>query len=131
MWCERKKLAEAAALMELGQLRFPQSDQEDTTPEDEVALALARFGLQTDQPLGLEDTFALWPECVPTFQFWQRLQTQWTQHPMGGLCHLNYPGVQVCMEMAGIKNRDRRTLFAEIQAMERAVLKAVAQQNKA
>lgn len=127
---KRKKLAEAAALMALGQLRFPQADQEELTPEDEVTQALAAFGLQAEQPLVIEETFALWPECLPTFQFWQSLQTQWTQHPMGGLSHLNYLGVQVCMDMAGIKKRDRKTLFSELQAMERAVLKAIAKQNK-
>jgi hypothetical protein len=127
---ERKKLAEAAALMALGQLRFPHANQDEVTPEDEVTQALAAFGLQVSAPLELEETFALWPECLPTFHFWQSLQTQWTQQPMGGLSHLNYPGVQVCMEMAGIKKRDRKTLFSEIQAMERAVLKADAKQKK-
>jgi hypothetical protein len=116
--------------MALGQLRFSNSDSDEITPEDEVTQALAAFGLQATEPIELEDTFALWPECIPTFRFWQRLQTQWTQHPMGGLSHLNYPGVQVCMDMEGIKKRDRQKLFSEIQAMERAVLSAVSQQSK-
>ena len=34
------------------------------------------FGLQTVEPLDLDDEFALWPENVAVFNFWLAVQTQ-------------------------------------------------------
>ena len=127
MWRKRKKLAKAAELLALGQLRFPSASSDEPEPEVEVNEAAAALGLviANETPLELEEEFALWPECLPTFNFWRRLQTQWLRDAMGGYCSLNYPGVQVCMDIFGIKKKERLQLFLEIQAMECAFLNAV------
>lgn len=121
MWRERKKLAEAARLLACGQLIFEQSERK---PEEEIDEALAAWGLVRDESskLQLDDTFALWPECLEIFLIWQSIQTQW-RSGMGGATGLDYAGVQAYMALRGIANKKRPELFSALQVMETATLK--------
>jgi hypothetical protein len=85
--------------------------------------ALAAVGLVAEEPLDLDEDFYLWPDCVPAFNFWSVIQTQW-QVGANGAFGLDYPGVRTCMEMRGIPKKERQELFALVQAMELAALDA-------
>lgn len=106
-----------------GQLRIGQSGSREDEPEEEVAQALAAFGLEAVEPLEIDEEFALWPECVETFNLWCLVQTQWRTGATGFPEGLHYPGVEVCMKRRGIPEKRRNGVFAGIQAMEQAALK--------
>lgn len=129
MWSPGKKLARAAQLLARGQLRIAYDDESDGEPEEVISAALAALGLEVEEPLELEEEFALWPECVPTFQFWQAVQTQWRIGMTGRATGLDYQGVKACMELCGIPRKKRTELFAGIRAMERATLNEWAAQD--
>lgn len=90
---------------------------------DQVTAALAALGLYAEEALELdEDEFWLWPENEEAFVLWLGLQTQWTVGTQGAT-GLNYPGVEVCMRLRGIRRpKDRERLFGLIQVMEHACL---------
>lgn len=67
--------------------------------------------------------FWLWPDNKPTFDVWQRLQTQWQVGPAGPV-GLHYPGVEVVMARCGYRNKRADRLFNELQHMENAALAA-------
>ncbi len=113
--------------MARGQLRI--GDQQEREPEDEVVDALAAFGLQAEETLEIDDKFALWPECVDVFKLWQAVQTQWRTGGMGGATGLDYAGVEACMKLRGIRNKDRTELFNGLQVMEQATLQEWALQK--
>lgn len=121
---KRKKLAEAARLLACGQLRIERPGQGEDAPETARAEALAAIGLVATEPLELDEEFALWPENVPVFNFWQAVQTQWRTGGMGGATGLDYGGVQACMALRGIQKKDQAALFAGLQVMEVATLNA-------
>lgn len=73
-----------------------------------------------DQPAAPEEFF-LWPEHVPVFVLWQRLQTQWRVAPWGPT-GLDYAGVHATLQMQGIPRKQHADLLHEIQLMERATL---------
>jgi hypothetical protein len=126
---EGKKLAQAAQLMARGQLRIDQAEQTDDSPEDEVTAALAAFGLEATEPLELDETFALWPECLRVFNLWISVQTQWRISGMGGATGLDYAGVEACMRMRGVHKTEWVSVFADLQVMERAALREWASQK--
>lgn len=85
--------------------------------------ALAAFGLQAIGDIQIDpDEFWLWPENDEPFRLWLSLQTQWYVAGMGGPIGLNYPGVETCMRLRGMKRRKRIRAFEQIQAMENATL---------
>lgn len=106
--------------MACGQLRI-ESPQEQDARQAEIDAALAAFGLVATEPVAAGKTFALWPENLPAFQFWQSIQTQW-HSGMNGATGLNYAGVQATMELRPIRKSRRAALFAAVQAMEQATL---------
>jgi len=113
--------------MARGQLQFEAEGR--SKPSDEIAEALAAFGLQCEDDTILdEDEFWLWPENEGALAFWCAVQTQWTVG-MAGVIGLNYSGVESCMRMRGISKRERPALFALIQAMERAAMNEWAAQR--
>lgn len=70
-----------------------------------------------------EGHYQVWAENVDTIETFLALQTQWRLGPMGGYLGLDYPGVQAALGMRGVrKPADRRRMFDDLQAMERAAL---------
>jgi hypothetical protein len=67
------------------------------------------------------EEFWLWPENQAAWNLWLSVQTQW-RTGMGGRESLDYPGVEVVMRH-GVRPKDRRRRFAEIQLMERVALR--------
>ena len=116
---EGKKLARAAQLYARGELLL---DGEDAADEQEVAAALAAFGLKAVEPQPRHETFSLWPDCLPAFQLWLAVQTQWCVKPTGGALGLDYAGVEACMRLRSVPEEERAGLFGELQVMEVAAL---------
>jgi hypothetical protein len=97
---------------------------------DHVNDALAALGLYAVEGVALDqDEFWLWPESSDAFDMWLAIQTQWAVST-GGITGLNYPGVETCMRLRGLKKKARASLFLLIQMMERASLEEWARQRK-
>jgi len=64
--------------------------------------------------------FAVWPENTRAVDLFLACRTQWRVGAMGGVFGLDYPGVDVVMNMNRVRNR-RRT-FSDLQVMEAAAL---------
>lgn len=105
-----------------GQLRIEQPGEAEASPEEEVAEALAAWGLVAEEPLEVEETFALWPDCVETFSLFRALQTQWRAAGMGGATGLDYAGVESYMRIRQIPKKRRPELMDGLQTMEIATL---------
>lgn len=106
--------------MARGQLRIEQ--EQDDARQTEIDAALAAVGLVATAPLAPEEIFALWPENLPVFNFWQAVQTQWRIGGTGAATGLDYGGVQAYMNMRGIRKKDQAELIAGLQAMEQSTL---------
>ena len=97
---------------------------------DHVMDALAAFGLCSDGGLDNQhDEYWIWPENEETLSTWFTLQTQWNVG-MAGPTGLNYPGVETCMRLRGLKKKLRKQMFPLIQMMERACLEEWAHKRK-
>lgn len=70
-----------------------------------------------------DELLYLWPESVKWWGHWSAVRTQW-RVGMGGVVGLDYTGVRACLDERGVRRRERRDLFAAIQACELAVLEA-------
>lgn len=116
--------------MARGRLRFPTAADACPKPDEEIADALAGFGLvmeaDEDEDEPVEDEFFLWPENVPPFELWLSVQTQWVIG-MNGPAGLNYAGVHACMSLQGVKKKKQAGYFAAIQSMESAMLDELSQ----
>ncbi len=78
----------------------------------------------------MQDTVWIWPECLPIFDGWQAIQTQWRTGCMGGLTGLDYAGVRAWLQECGPQNKvHRREWFECFQACEVATLAAWAAAN--
>lgn len=72
----------------------------------------------------------LWPECVPIWQAWQGVQTQW-RTGAAGATGLDYAGVRAWLHECGPRSRtERAEWFVCIQAAERATLEVWAEQAR-
>ena len=92
------------------------------------------MGLAPDGPVATPQRelrpWHLWPENLPTWQLWSRLQTQWRRGgDAGRITGLDYGGVWAVLH--GLRVRHPREVFEHLQAMERAVLKVVAARHAA
>lgn len=102
---------------------------------DETASALAAFGLVAVDERGAElaprrPVFWLWPEHQAALDLFLACGTQW-RVGMGGATGLDYAGVHALMQLRHhIRPRQRRSLFAELQVMERATLAEWARQRR-
>ncbi len=116
-----------ARLLAAGQLLNADPHDHDASPhqepDDEVRAALASFGLHLDGAGARDqgDVVWIWPENLPAWGFWLRVQTQW-RVGFSGKSGLDYAGVRVAMDLLGIKRQDRGELFGWVQAMECAAL---------
>ena len=129
---QRKKLAQVARLQARGLLYIPSEGQPDDTPAFDEALAA--WGLQqevdTDAPPP-DDSCYLWPCNLPTFNAWQRVQTQWRCSGMGERTGLDYTAVIAYLRGAlGIKQHELPGLLSGLQAMEFAALEVWAEQAR-
>lgn len=117
--------------MARGQLRIESPDDPNANTEaDELSAALAGLGLYCESSLVIdEDEFWLWPENEEAFWLWCSVQTQWMVG-MAGALGLNYPGVESCMRMRGIRKKRQRQLFLVLQMMEQATLEEWASKRK-
>lgn len=128
-----KKLSRAAKLWASGQL---DTDADHDADEDaQFDAALAALGLYADAS-GPADTHAasaqppdvchIWPECVPLWNLWLELQTQWrVSAGLGGSGRtgLDYAGVSAWMRGArGLRGDALREALRCVAAMERAAL---------
>ena len=106
-----------------GKLTIPRHDT-DPTP-DEAPQDLACFGLQAAQSSTPAVRYCyLWPCNLPAFEVWQCVQTQWREG-MGGRSGLDYTAVCAYLrEVRGLKKTALQSMFAGLQAMERAALEA-------
>eukprot|EP01034_Spumella_vulgaris_P039387 gene39387-48676_t len=117
---ESKKLADFARCAALGLMA---NEAEQLREDREVDAALAMWGLVADRSqVALLDVY-LWPCNVPSWDLFQRLQSQWLVG-MSGAVGLNYSGVESAMRLMDIKKGKRAKFFADIQVMERATLAA-------
>ena len=114
-------------LLARGQIEF---GHDEPAEHDHVNDALAAFGLSAEGGIALnEDEYWLWPENYEPFNMWLAVQTQWSAG-MGGATGLNYPGVETCMRLRGLKKKAREHTFLLIQMMERACLEEWSRQRK-
>lgn len=105
--------------MARGQIEF---GTDAPAEHDHVNEALAAMGLCAEGGVTLqEDEYWLWPENDEAFSMWLAVQTQWSAG-MGGATGLNYPGVETCLRLRGLKKRAQQKHFLLIQMMERACL---------
>jgi hypothetical protein len=115
--------------MARGELVSEGEAQAEQTTEDRDA-ALAAFGLYIEDGAGPAqrepEPFYLWPECVPVFDLWGRMQSQWTVG-FNGPTGLNYASVEAWMRMARHPLRRDPDAAEQLRLMERAALGAWAQ----
>lgn len=69
----------------------------------------------------------LWPEHALAWQVFVRSQTQWRclLHAMSGRVQwlgLDYAGVALVMQLAGVPEAEREPVFAEVQVLENEFL---------
>jgi hypothetical protein len=106
--------------MARGQLSL-ESSAEDSA-EDDMAAALAAFGLEYEGDLVIEeDEFWLWPENEEVFWLWAGLQTQWMAS-MAGAIGLNYASVETDFRMLQVPLERQREYYILIKHMERETL---------
>ncbi len=85
---------------------------------------MARFGLRPEDYQ--EEEFGVWPENWQVFDIFLSMQTQWrigANGPIG----LDYAALESLFRMNGIKRKQQRDHLEAIQIMERAALKAMAE----
>lgn len=69
------------------------------------------------------DEVYLWPENVEIWNLFNACGSQWMEG-LNGRTGLIYTGVEVVMNMRGVKKSKRPDVFSKIQVMERAMLNA-------
>ncbi|MTI92151.1 MAG: hypothetical protein FH750_12365 [Pseudomonas stutzeri] len=85
---------------------------------------MARFGLRPeDFP---EERFGIWPENWQVFDIFLSMQTQW-RTGMNGPTGLDYSALESLFRMNRVKRKQQRDHLEAIQIMERAALKAMAE----
>ena len=106
-------------LLARGQIEF---GHDEPVEQNHVNDAAAAMGLYAEGGITLqEDEYWLWPENDEAFSMWLAVQTQWNAG-IGGATGLNYPGVETCLRLRGLKKKAQQKLFLLIQMMERAYL---------
>lgn len=122
---KRKKLAQVARIQARGQLHIPSQDKANDQ-QSEIDEALAAIGLVATDGEGnapASDPVFLWPCNLPTFNVWQRIQTQWRTGGMGQRTGLDYGAVLGYLrDVCRIRPCKTTEIFVGIQAMEYAAL---------
>lgn len=125
-----KKLSQVARLWAGGQLQ--ETPEHDPDPDNPPPLdqAAAAFGLQVVESEPAADqappTCWLWPENLPIWLAWLRLQTQWQRAGMDGeRTGLDYAACTAWLQAQGWAHRRTRSLRHALDClagMERAAL---------
>lgn len=68
------------------------------------------------------DAFEIWPENWPTWKLWAEMSSQWRVAGMGGLIGLDYAPLFMRMDRMRLDEDTYELMFADIRAMESAVL---------
>lgn len=71
----------------------------------------------------------IYPENLLAFLVFQSMQTQW-RVSMNGYTGLDYNALPQVMNLASIEEEDRLEVFKDVQVMEVAALKIMAEQRK-
>lgn len=131
----RKKLTDAARYWAGADREDPEALQVDdavvqamrawNAPPEEIAKVQAVAAAARDQADARP--FALWRENALSFHHFHEVRTQWVYAGMEGRrMGLNYAGVHAHLETHAPR-RKRRSLMADVQLMEKAVLQADAE----
>jgi hypothetical protein len=78
-----------------------------------------------------EEIFWVYEENWESVLFFFALQTQWKVGGMGGHIGLDYAGVEAAIRVNEIPRNKRKALFADIQIMESAAMKALNKKHEA
>ncbi len=99
-------------------------------PRDETNEALAAFGIAPDaMPKAEKPLVEVWPEHEAALRLFLAMQTQW-RVGMGGPVGLDYGVLTLVAESIGIKPKDVRKNFADLQGIEREALAWMSEQHK-
>lgn len=72
-------------------------------------------------PIDRPEEFFLLPECVPAFDLFMAVQTQWRVGPLGPT-GLDYAGVRASPAFRTIPAREREAVFGDLVHIERGWL---------
>lgn len=94
-----------------------------------MARVLAAAGVVSAGPVRVKrerlEPWHLWPECVPVWNFWAGLRTQWRRGGMDGSpTGLDYAAVWAVLDHSTIHPRRRAWVFDVVRGMEAAALEA-------
>lgn len=107
-------------------------DEADARVESEAAeraAAWAAFGVRIEDEAPAEvKEFHLLPECVPVFDLWCMVQTQW-RVGFEGRTGMDYGAVEAYMRMSHNPLRRDPTTIHCLRVMEHAVLDVYAEQR--
>ena len=88
---------------------------------------LAVFGLMaSDIP---DEDFDVLADNWPSFVLFNAMYTQW-RTGMGGACGLDYTALQDVAELIGMKKKQLREIFPDLQVMEAEALLVMSEQSK-
>lgn len=116
--------------MALGELMSEdEADARASAEAAELDAAWAAFGVQREAPQDRDVlAFHLLPECVPVFQLWQQLQTQW-RIGFAGPTGMDYGAVEAYLRMSHNPLRRDPTTIGYLRGMESAALKVFAEKR--
>lgn len=84
---------------------------------------MAAFGM-TPEDYAEEDIISLWPENWLSFSLFIGMSTQW-RVGASGVIGLDYNALETVMKLQGVKKKQRKTIFNEVQVMEVAALEVI------
>lgn len=71
----------------------------------------------------------VWEENWQSLLFFLAIDTQWIVAPMGGYIGLNYPSIKAVMWIQDIRKKRRKEIFADLQIIEKTILKTQAERR--
>lgn len=71
----------------------------------------------------------VWEENWQSLLFFLAIDTQWIVAPMGGYIGLNYQSVKSLMWIQSVKKKRRKEIFADLQIIEKTILKIQAERR--
>lgn len=86
------------------------------------------FGLHLEE-IPVEDVL-VWDVNWRTFSLFHSLTTQWRVGGMGSATGLDYSAIPAVAKMLGIKNKELKAMFPDIQVMENEALVTMGENHK-
>ncbi|MPQ85507.1 hypothetical protein F0170_16815 [Pseudomonas sp. MAFF 730085] len=87
---------------------------------------LAAFGLDASD---MEEAFEVWPCVWPAFRLFDGLSTQWRTGACGAT-GIDYTAITSVAELIGMKKKQLREIFPDLQIMEAEALLVMSEQSK-